>query len=410
MSKQKPDDKLDIDELDALIEDIFVDAYGADEQLWAFLQTIEDEVILPADGFVMGEPVSVIAVDYDGDDRRGLTAACRRGDGPVYVLALADVAWSSLSAGINYIAAYRRWLNLEPYPVETGKIDRRPQQKMLLNEAIDLNEPLDLIVLAVTARAVRCRLPGSERIVTLNNSRHREVVPGAVITVAADKQWVFKGHRYLSGQIVSDRIDAIALGLVPLRLEDQGLWNPDDEYWGNEAEPIPEWSRPIKAYGPRRLFEMEQVLPGSDPADPFDDPITRSVESMRSGDASSAIEILMDLCRSDLRCLDAHAHLGNYSFDLRLTESIRHYEMGVRIGELSLGDDFNGVLLWGLIDNRPFLRCLHGYGLCLWQLGRFDDAAQTFQRLLWLNPSDNQGVRFLIDDVRAKKAWSASEE
>ena len=25
--------------------------------------------------------------------------------------------------------------------------------------------------------------------------------------------------------------------------------------------------------------------------------------------------------------------------------------------------------------------------------------------MLWLNPMDNQGVRFLIDDVRAKTAW-----
>jgi hypothetical protein len=25
--------------------------------------------------------------------------------------------------------------------------------------------------------------------------------------------------------------------------------------------------------------------------------------------------------------------------------------------------------------------------------------------MLWLNPSDNQGVRFLIDEVRARTAW-----
>lgn len=71
----------------------------------------------------------------------------------------------------------------------------------------------------------------------------------------------------------------------------------------------------------------------------------------------------------------------------------------------SLGKKFNGVLNWGTIDNRPFLRCLHGYGLCLWRLGRFDEAFSIFNRILWLNPSDNQGVRFLLDGVRAKSAW-----
>jgi hypothetical protein len=78
-------------------------------------------------------------------------------------------------------------------------------------------------------------------------------------------------------------------------------------------------------------------------------------------------------------------------------------------GKLSLGDDFTGVLPWGLIDNRPFLRCMHGYGLCLWRLGRFDEAEHIFQQMLWLNPSDNQGVRFLIDEVKANTAWEDRE-
>ena len=63
------------------------------------------------------------------------------------------------------------------------------------------------------------------------------------------------------------------------------------------------------------------------------------------------------------------------------------------------------MLLWGHIDNRPFLRCMHGYGLCLWRLGRYDEAWRVFEKMLWLNPSDNQGVRFLVDEVRAGMAW-----
>jgi hypothetical protein len=66
-------------------------------------------------------------------------------------------------------------------------------------------------------------------------------------------------------------------------------------------------------------------------------------------------------------------------------------------------------LEWGWIDNRPFLRCMHGFGLCLWRLKRFKKAAGVFERMLWLNPSDNQGVRCMIDDVRAKIRWEVSE-
>jgi len=111
----------------------------------------------------------------------------------------------------------------------------------------------------------------------------------------------------------------------------------------------------------------------------------------------------MSLLAADLRCLDAHAHLGNFVFDHSPEKAIRHYEIGVRIGELSLGEGFNGVLHWGHINNRPFLRCVHGYGLCLSRLGRLKEAEEVFTRMLWLNPTDNQGVRFLLGEVKERK-------
>lgn len=117
----------------------------------------------------------------------------------------------------------------------------------------------------------------------------------------------------------------------------------------------------------------------------------------------------MELCHSDLRCLDAHAHLGNLVFDHWPKDAIRHYEVGFRIGKLSLGASFDGLLPWGWIDNRPFLRCMRGFGLCLWRLGRFEEAECTISRMLWLNPSDNQGIRFLTDYIHAKIPWEAAE-
>lgn len=129
----------------------------------------------------------------------------------------------------------------------------------------------------------------------------------------------------------------------------------------------------------------------------------------RTPEIGGAHKILMDLCQADLRCLDAHAHLGNLVFDTRPEDAIRHYEVGFRIGKLSLGKGFDVVLPWRCIDNRPFLRSMHGYGLCLWRLERFQDARNIFDRMLWLNPSDNQGVRFLSGDVAASVAWEDSE-
>lgn len=113
----------------------------------------------------------------------------------------------------------------------------------------------------------------------------------------------------------------------------------------------------------------------------------------------------MKLLAADLRCLDAHAHLGNLEFEYEPKQALRHYEIGVAIGALSLGTSFEGVLSWGHIDNRPFLRCLHGTGISAWRLGDRRSAAAVFKRLLWLSPGDNQGARFNLAAVDAGKTW-----
>jgi hypothetical protein len=409
MNLRSPEGHKDLDALDEMIEKITVDADGDNEKFWAFRQAFEDNVDLPADGFVIGEPVSVIEFDYDGNERRGLTARCRREDGSEHVVAVSEVVFPQASAGARHIAAYRRWLNLDPYPAEIQKPSRRGPQHIATADDLDWSKPVELVALSVKERAARCRLLGNDRVITLRASRLWDVVPGALIMVKPRKQWRYAGHPYLSGEIESTRIDVKSLHLVPLGLEDMGLWDPKEEYWGEEGEPIEEWAKPIIACGPRPMFEMEQALPGQDADDPFDDPITRSNDLKDAGEQAEAAKILMELCEADLRCLDAHSHLGNLVFDHHPQHALRHYEVGLRIGELSLGDDFNGALPWGLIDNRPFLRCTHGYGLCLWRLGRFDEAERVFERLLWINPSDNQGVRFLIDEVKAKIAWEDRE-
>jgi hypothetical protein len=62
---------LDAASLDELVEEITVDANGEDEQLWAFRQAFEDNVSVPCEATVIGEPVKVMKFDYDGNNRRG---------------------------------------------------------------------------------------------------------------------------------------------------------------------------------------------------------------------------------------------------------------------------------------------------------------------------------------------------
>jgi hypothetical protein len=60
-------------ELDRLIEDVLVDAYGDGEQLGAF-ECAFVESGLPVDAEVLGLACSLDSVEYDGNERRGLVA------------------------------------------------------------------------------------------------------------------------------------------------------------------------------------------------------------------------------------------------------------------------------------------------------------------------------------------------
>ena len=271
---------------------------------------------------------------------------------------------------------------------------------------ITMGQPLELVVLACKPRAILCRPLGGASELTLHVATHSEV-PGEIVSVVPMKLWKVAGRAHLSAEIVSRRDHIRAIGLTPLEFEPLGEWDPKKVYWGEEGQPIDEWAKPIIARGKRPLFEMEQVVPGVDPANWEYDPILEASARNAAGQVAKARELLMDLLAKDLRCLDAHAHLGNFEFDDCPEQALRHYQVGVDIGEFSAGRKIAGVLPWGLIDNRPFLRCLIGLGLCGWRIGMYQEAAVIFRKMLWLNPSDNQGARYSLAAIESGREWEA---
>ena len=100
------------DELDDFIDEILVDAHGEHEQLTAFEQAFHDFGRFPMKARIVGAHVEVTRVEFEGDERRGLTAVCRR-DGESYRVALADLVPGPLTVETaRLLAAYRRWLGL----------------------------------------------------------------------------------------------------------------------------------------------------------------------------------------------------------------------------------------------------------------------------------------------------------
>ena len=94
-------------ELDALIEEAIVDAYGESEECTGFYTMIEGNLALPFETEVLGVRVTVERVDLTDADE--IVAVCRRGSKrqkiPVVDLPLPKPP----PAGAEWIEAYRRW-------------------------------------------------------------------------------------------------------------------------------------------------------------------------------------------------------------------------------------------------------------------------------------------------------------
>jgi hypothetical protein len=95
-------------DLDALIEEITVDASDEDEQLQSFANAFDEDANFPCPGTVVGEEVEVLSVAVE-DHRSELIASCKRG-GRLYDVALLDIDLRADQATSRLIAAYRRWL------------------------------------------------------------------------------------------------------------------------------------------------------------------------------------------------------------------------------------------------------------------------------------------------------------
>lgn len=106
--------------------------------------------------------------------------------------------------------------------------------------------------------------------------------------------------------------------------------------------------------------------------------------------AEAALEISPD-------CADAYALLAEEKAR-SAAEARAYWEESVRAGERALGDKFTEYdgHFWGFHQTRPYMRARAGLAETLWQLGRSEEAFGHWREMLRLNPSDNQGIRYVL--------------
>jgi hypothetical protein len=99
-------EELSEEELDALVEEATIDAYGGDEQLGSFAVMIEDNLKMPFETTVLGATVLVKGVTQTAS---GIMADCVR-DGYHQAVHVLDLPLPEPPPkGAEWIAAYRHW-------------------------------------------------------------------------------------------------------------------------------------------------------------------------------------------------------------------------------------------------------------------------------------------------------------
>ena len=142
-------------------------------------------------------------------------------------------------------------------------------------------------------------------------------------------------------------------------------------------------------------YEFAEYV-GYDEGEDFED----ALEILRSGDYETAAHLLRAFIKRFPYHIDSYHHLGIIETDLgHQGRALKYFEMGYRMGLRSIPENFAGRLPWIHLENRPFLRAAHGYGLALEQQRRQLEAVDVYEQILSLNPDDNQGIRYLLPSV-----------
>jgi tetratricopeptide (TPR) repeat protein len=118
-------------------------------------------------------------------------------------------------------------------------------------------------------------------------------------------------------------------------------------------------------------------------------------EAMEAETEAQARKLAKRALRLDPDCVDALVVMND--LDARTTRAmIAGLQQAVAAGERSLSERFireNTGHFWMLMETRPYMRAMEQLARLLYAEGLNLDAIRVYERMLELNPNDNQGVR-----------------
>lgn len=141
-------------------------------------------------------------------------------------------------------------------------------------------------------------------------------------------------------------------------------------------------------------------IPPSAALDPLDEAQSLIYEAWNS-EGPQRVRLARRALETCPDCADAYVILAEEdASDKR--QAMDLYRKGMEAGERALDPALfrkSAGHFWGIMETRPYMRARLGLAECLWEAGRKDEALAHLRYLLRLNPSDNQGVRYILAQV-----------
>lgn len=167
--------------------------------------------------------------------------------------------------------------------------------------------------------------------------------------------------------------------------------------------------RTSKKQSPRKTAKPKQGSPVSGPhfsesimagifgrADDAQDLAYEAMEAMANGDHERAADLAVEAAKLDSNCIDALHVLSQLGSD-NTEDLIENLSRTVDRAQKALGEKYfrqNKGYFWGLLETRPYMRAHAELAGVLYASGDVAQAIEHWQRLLELNPNDNQGLRY----------------